>query len=334
MRIALDVMGGDLAPAAPLEAARSAAARFPQARFLLVGPEAEIRAGLGGDAERFDVIDAPEVIRVDEPPAQAVRRKPGASIPVGVDLVRQGQADALVSAGNTGALMVAATLELGTIPGVRRPALATMLPTWDGRGLLMLDLGAQVDCAAEHLVQFAVMGAVFMERVRGLTGPRVALLSIGAEAAKGSRAVREAHELLAASDLNFVGNVEARDLFAGPADVVVCDGFVGNAVLKAIEGTALGIFRLLRQEIQASRLTALGALLARSGLRRVRRRLDYAEYGGAPLLGVNGVVVKCHGSSDARAVANGIGAAVRAVEQGMIARIADHMDKSGKVLKP
>ena len=333
MRIAVDVMGGDLAPAAPLEAVQAAAVRFPQVRFALLGPAAEIRARLGAAASRFDLVDAPEVIAADEPPAQAVRRKTRASIPIGVELLRRGEADALVSAGNTGALMAAGALTLGMIAGVRRPALATQLPTWDGRGFLMLDLGAQVDCTAEHLLHFALMGAVFMERVAGRPRPRVALLNVGTERGKGSRTVREAYDLLAAAGVNFTGNVEARDLFDGPADVVVCDGFVGNAVLKTIEGTALGIFRLLRQEVRASRLAALGAWLARGGLRRVRQRLDYGEYGGAPLLGLNGVVIKCHGSSDARALANGIGAAVRALEQEMVGRIADHVAAAGKVLK-
>jgi len=333
VRIAIDVMGGDLAPAAPLEAARMAAERFPEVRLILVGPAAEIRSRLGGDAGRFDVADAPDVIAAGEEPAQAVRRKPRASIPVGADLVRRGEADAFVSAGNTGALMAAAYLALGTVGAVRRPALATVLPTWDGKGFLMLDLGAQVDCTAQHLVQFAVMGAVFMEQVASRPRPRVALLNIGSESGKGSRAVREAYELLERAGLNFVGNVEARDLFDGPADVVVCDGFVGNAVLKAVEGTALGIFRLLREEVRSSRRAALGMALARSSLQRIRRRLDYAEYGGAPLLGLSRVVIKCHGSSDARAVANGIGVAVRTVQQRMVDRIADHLTAAGEVLK-
>lgn len=333
MRIAIDAMGGDHAPVAPLEAARRALDRFPEARFTLVGPITAIQERLGPDAGRFQLVDAPEVIGADESPAQAFRRKPRASIPVGAGLVRDGEADAFVSAGNTGALMVAGSLVLGMIDGVRRPALATMLPTWDGRGFLMLDLGAQVDCSAEHLLQFAVMGAVYMERVESRPRPRIGLLNIGSESGKGNRAVREAFDLLAAADLNFVGNVEARDVFDGPADVVVCDGFVGNAVLKAIEGTALGIFRQLRQEARSSPLTALGVLLARGGFLRLRQRLDYGEYGGAPLLGLNGVVVKCHGSSDARAIVNGIGAAVRALEQDMVSRIADHVAATGKVLK-
>lgn len=325
-------MGGDQAPAAPLAAARAAAASLPGVRLVLVGPEAAIRDALGPDAAGCEIVDAPEVIGADEPPAQAVRRKRRASIPMGIELVREGRVDAFVSAGNTGALMVAGTLAVGTIAGVRRPALATMLPTWDGAGFLMLDLGAQVDCTGEHLTQFAIMGAVYVERVVGRPRPRVALLSIGTEPAKGNRAVREAHDALAASSLRFIGNVEARDLFDGVADVVVCDGFVGNAVLKAVEGTALGLFRLIRAEARSSPLTAVGAWLAKPGLRRVRRRLDYAEYGGAPLLGLRGVVVKCHGSSNARAIGNGIAAAVRALKEDMIRRIAEHVAAAGEAV--
>lgn len=336
MKIAVDMTGGDHSPSAPIQAVVQAARELPEVEFLIVGPEPAMTNLLeqhGGRGLGIHVIDAPDVIGPDESPAQAVRRKPHSSINVGINLVRAGTADAFLSAGNTGALMVAGTLQLGMLPGVRRPALAAMLPTRDGRGFLLLDLGAQVDCNAEHLVQFAVMGSVYLERVLGVESPRVALLSLGTEPAKGNRAVREAHEALLNSALQFVGNVEARDLFDRVADVVVCDGFVGNAVLKTIEGTAFGLFRLLRAEVNRNFLSSVGAWLARDALLRVRARLDYTEYGGAPLLGLAGVVVKSHGSSNVRALRNGITVAVQAVKEQVISRTAEGIAAAGRTLQ-
>lgn len=321
MRIAVDAAGGDHAPRAPVEAALRAAAGG-ECQVVLVGPEAAVRPLLPAGSRGVELVDAPEVIAPEEQPALAVRRKRRSSVVVGMELLRAGRVDAFVSAGDTGALVVAGKWLLDTLPGVRRPALATVLPTLDGRGLLLLDVGAQVDCQPEDLYRFAVMGAVFAERVLGRRPPRVGLLNVGSEARKGSHLAREAHALLAAGPLTFVGNVEARDLFAAPADVVVADGFVGNLVLKTIEGTAMALMRVLREELGRDARGRLGGLLARPAFRRVRARFDYGEYGGAPLLGLAGAVVKCHGSSDARAIASGIRVAAEMVRGQVLARIA------------
>lgn len=321
MRIAVDAAGGDHAPRAPVEAALAAAARG-DCQVVLVGPAAAVRPLLPSEVRGVELVDAPEVIAADEQPARAIRRKRRSSVVVAVELLRRGEVDGFVSAGDTGALVVAGKWVLDTLPGVRRPALATLLPTLDGRGLLFLDVGAQVDCDPEDLYQFAVMGAVFAEQVLGRRPPRVGLLNIGSEARKGSRLAREAFKRLRHADLAFAGNVEARDLLLGQADVVVADGFVGNLVLKAVEGTAMTLFRLLRQELGGDPRGRLGGLLARPALRRVRERFDYREYGGAPLLGLGGVVVKCHGSSDARAIAAGIRVAVEMVRGRVLPRIA------------
>lgn len=336
MIIAIDAVGGDHAPGIPVAATLTAAGQYASddVQFVLLGPEPVVTEELRrqGDARNIQVLDAPEIISVDEPPAQAVRRKRNSSIVMGTRLVAEGKAHAFLSAGSTGALMVAAKLILGTIPGIERPALATLMPTWDGRAFLMLDLGAQTGSSAENLFQYGLMGSVYMERVMGYHNPRVALLNIGVEAGKGGRTLQEAYELLARSELNFVGNVESRHLLDGKADVIVCDGFIGNILLKNMEGMALGLLELMKAEIRKEPLAMAGAWLARRALRRVRQRIDYSEYGGAPLLGIAGVVIKCHGSSNARAISNGIAMAIEATRQGMIDRISRHLVAVGKAV--
>lgn len=336
MIIAIDAVGGDHAPGIPVAATLTAAGQYASddVQFVLLGPEPVVTEELRrqGDARNIQVLDAPEIISVDEPPAQAVRRKRNSSIVMGIRLVAEGKAHAFLSAGSTGALMVAAKLILGTIPGIERPALATLMPTWDGRAFLMLDLGAQTGSSAENLFQYGLMGSVYMERVMGYHNPRVALLNIGVEAGKGGRTLQEAYELLARSELNFVGNVESRHLLDGKADVIVCDGFIGNILLKNMEGMALGLLELMKAEIRKEPLAMAGAWLARRALRRVRQRIDYSEYGGAPLLGIAGVVIKCHGSSNARAISNGIAMAIEATRQGMIDRISRHLVAVGKAV--
>lgn len=313
MRIAVDAMGGDGAPKAPVEAA-VAAARQGLAEVLLVGPAEALTALLPAGAP-VRVVPAEEVIAGDDQPVSAVQKKKKSSIVVGVSLVRRGEADGFVSAGNTGALMAAGLFVCGRIPGVKRPAISGIFPTLDGVGCVVLDLGAHMDADPENLYQYALMGSVYAEKVRGIARPRVGLLNVGTEETKGNEVTRQAYHLFKGAPFNFVGNVEGRDIFTRAADVVVCDGFVGNVLLKTLEGLGQGIFALLRQELTAGWRERLGTLLVRPALKRFARRVDYAEYGGAPLLGVNGAIIKCHGSSDARALLNGIGVAVRVARE-------------------
>lgn len=298
-------MGGDHAPGEIVAGALDASRRW-QIPITLYGRREVIepileRSGSGADAL---VVDAREVIGPDEKPVQAVRRKKDSSLVRAVDAVQSGDADALVSAGNTGAVMTAATLRLGKI--MRRPAIAAIVPTFSGRPMLMLDAGASVDARPEDLAEYAVVGSLYVEHLYGIDRPRVGLLNIGAEEEKGNEQVRAAYLLLRQLPINFVGNVEGREVVEGQCDVLVCDGFVGNVVLKVIEGFGLGIFQLMRQEIGQTFQSRLGGLLMRDRLRDMSRRLDYFSYGGAPMLGLKGPLIKCHGSSKALAVANAV----------------------------
>ena len=326
MRIAVDAMGGDRQPEAPVQGALSALTRRADLQVLLIGQEAAIRASLPPKvpvADRWRIVDAPEVIGPGDRPVESFRHKRQSSIAVGLELCRGGEADAFVSAGNTGALTAGSLLTLGPLAGVARPAMPVVLPTVDGRGFVLLDVGAHMDAAARNLFDYAVMGSLYAEHVRGTRRPRVALLNVGTEERKGTVISREAFAMLQASDLNFVGNIEGRNLFADHADVVVTDGFVGNVVIKALEGFGHGISQVMGRELRHSGLlTLLGAALAARTLRGLRKRMDYAEYGGVPFLGVGGVCVKCHGSSDARALCNGVLAAGRIVDAGILPSIA------------
>lgn len=301
-------MGGDFAPGPIVEGVAAAARRFPTA-VRLVGPVATLEKALAQYADRAHLavtsVDAPDVVGMDEAPTAALRRKPGASIRVAVQQVADGHASAVVSAGSTGATVMAARTGLGLIAGVERPALAAVIPTKQ-RPAVLLDVGANAECRPGHLVQFGVMGAVFAQIALELERPRVGLLSIGEEASKGNELTREAHRLLAQAPVQFVGNVEARDVYAGVADVIVCDGFTGNVVLKTSESLVDMIETL-----------AGGALSEAVG-----RRLDAAEYGGALLLGVNGVVIVGHGRSSATAVENAIGLAHRFTVERLVERLA------------
>jgi phosphate acyltransferase len=320
--IALDGMGGDHAPDLVVDGAVMAA-RELGVSILLVGPEAELRARLGKDAISLDVevVNATQVVEMDEHPANAVRQKPDSSMVVGVRLVREGRAQAFVSAGNTGAVMAAGLFELRRIRGVDRPALAGVFPTRKG-GTLVIDIGANADSKPEFLAQFALMGAAYMEGVFGINRPKVGLLSNGEEETKGSALVQAAHPRLRELPINFIGNVEGKEIPSGDVDVVVCDGFVGNVVLKLAEGLAGAITGLLREEINASIFSKLCAVGILPAFRRVRRRLDYAEYGGAPLLGLNGVCIVAHGRSNAVAIKNAIRVAKQAVESDVVGTIA------------
>jgi phosphate acyltransferase len=316
MRIVLDAMGGDFAPEAPVAGALAALADLPaSADVVLVGRTAEVEAELAkhGSArpERLDLVEAPDVVGMAEKPLAAVRGKPNSSIGVGLKLQREGKAHAFISAGNTGAVMAASALMLGLHPGVDRPAIATLFPTAT-KPVLVLDAGANIDCSPRELRGFAHLGAVYARDVLGRASPAVGLLSIGEEAEKGNAAVKEAHGLLKAEAhaFRFVGNVEGRDILAGDVDVVVCDGFVGNVVLKFYESVAHLFTGLLNREMDAT-------VLRSEAMQRVFTVLDYSTYGGAPLLGVRGVSIICHGRSSARAIRNAIGVAVQAAGSGL-----------------
>lgn len=316
IRIALDAMGGDFAPEAPVEGALLALDDLPAScEILLVGRTAEIQAVLdrrGGPRERIRVVEAPEKIEMAEKPLAAVRGKRQSSIVVGLGLQKQGEADAFISAGNTGAVMAASALLLGLHTGVDRPAIATVFPT-ASKATLVLDSGANIDCSPRELRGFAHLGAVYARDVMKRPHPSVALLNIGEEAEKGNTAVREAYALLQAEahrEFDFVGNVEGRDILGGQIDVVVCDGFVGNVVLKFYESVARLFTGLLRREME-------DAVLKSEAMGRVFTVLDYSTYGGAPLLGVKGVSIISHGRSSARAIKNAIRVALQSVESGL-----------------
>jgi glycerol-3-phosphate acyltransferase PlsX len=327
MRIAIDAMGGDIGPSVTVDGAL-VAARHLQVALLLVGDRAAIESELARHPaatlfRRIDIqiADAPERIEMSESAAQALRRKPRASIRVAAEAVRDGRADALFSAGHTGASVMAAHAAFGVLPGVDRPALATIIPT-RRKPAVLLDAGASVGCRPPHLVQFAVMGSAYARVALGLAAPRVGLLSVGEEATKGNELTREAHRLLKDAPINFIGNVEGRDVYAGEADVIVCDGFTGNVVLKVSEGLVETIETLLRDELASTFSGRVGSVLSWQAFRRFRRRVDYSEYGGAPLVGLNGLCIVGHGRSSAKAVANAVTMAVRAVNEDLLGRLS------------
>jgi glycerol-3-phosphate acyltransferase PlsX len=319
-------MGGDHAPEQIVRGAAQAAAEYSDVTVILTGDQERIRpllANLPG-GERVEVVHTSQVIETGEPPVQALRRKKDSSLVVAINLVKDGAADAVVSAGSTGAFMAGSLLTLGRLAGVDRPALASVVPTLKG-GSLLIDMGANVDCKPENLLQFAVMGSCYAEAILGVARPRIGLLSVGAEETKGNELVKATHELLkSAQGLNFIGNIEARDIPHGGADVVVCDGFAGNIVLKLTEGLASAIFSMLKDELTKSVARKLAAATLKPAFVGLKKKMDYAEYGGAPLLGLKGAVIKCHGSSDARAIKNGIRVARQFVAQGVLGRIDDY----------
>jgi glycerol-3-phosphate acyltransferase PlsX len=321
LRIAVDAMGGDLAPDEVIKGA-SLAAQELGVEVLLVGHQQRIEPVLA-DLPRsgIEILHASDVIEMQDLAIRAARKKKDASIVVAARSVKEGRADALVSAGSTGAAMVATLLSWGRIKGIERPAIGTVMPTPEGRCVL-LDAGAHVNAKPNHLVQYARMGSVYAERVLGMQKPRVGLLNIGEEETKGCELVLEVFpRLKALPQINFVGNIEGRDILSGRVDVIICDGFVGNVVLKFAEGMARTIFLLLRDALSADLKSRVGGLLITDALQRVKARLDYSEYGGAPLLGVDGICVISHGSSDAPAIFNAIRVAKEAVEQDVTSHI-------------
>ena len=323
IRIAVDAMGGDAAPSAVVDGAVEAARQLA-VHVMLVGPTTVLTAALARHSDwrrlGLEIVEAPDVIGMTEVPTATLRRKPGASVRVAAELVKEKRADALVSAGHTGATVMAAYGAFGTIPGVDRPALAASIPT-RSRLAVLVDAGANVECRPQHLLQFAVMGSVHARVAYGMERPRVGLLSVGEEETKGNDLTRDAHRLLKTSSLNFIGNVEGSDIHRGSADVIVCDGFTGNVVLKTSEGLVETVEALLGEELRGTFSSHVGYLLSRRAFRRFRRRVDYSEYGGAPLLGVAGLAIIGHGRSSAKAIRNAIAMAHRLATSDFIPRV-------------
>jgi glycerol-3-phosphate acyltransferase PlsX len=324
MKIVVDAMGGDRAPGIVVEGAVQAA-RDLGLEVILVGQRGAIQA----EMSLYDTAGLPltvhhasQVIEMDEHPAAAVKAKKDSSMIVGMDLVRRGEGDAFFTAGNSGGALAAALFRLGRIRGIKRPALSTVFPSQTPQGYcFLLDIGANADCKPEYLVQFALMGSIYAERVLGVPHPRVAIVSNGEEEGKGNQLVQDTTPLLKNSGLNFTGNAEGKDIVWGLADVIVTDGFTGNVVIKLAEGVSKLLLDVLKEEIMSRSVAKVGAVLAKPAFDAVQRRLDYREYGGAPLLGVDGVVIVGHGRSDAKAIRNAIRVAAQTVENGVLEAI-------------
>lgn len=329
MRIAVDAMGGDHAPKSTVLGALAAIKEKPAITVVLVGDEQAIRNHLPQDIPaNIEIVPAAEVILPDDEPVRAVRRKKNSSLVVAVEMAREKKVDAMISAGNTGALMTAGLLYAGRMDGIERPALCAYIPNTKGRVTLTLDVGANMDAKPHQLVQYAVMGSLYAEKVLGFERPTVGLLNVGTEEGKGNELTKAVFPLLQEADLNFIGNVEARDVMQGACDVLVCDGFVGNVLLKAVEGAASTIFSQLKQEFMSSLINKLGAAILKPGLVRFKKKMDYAEYGGAPLLGLKSPVIKAHGSSNERAMKNAIVSATRFIQQDVNEIIQQSLQKN------
>ncbi|MBQ4125664.1 MAG: phosphate acyltransferase PlsX [Desulfovibrio sp.] len=323
--IAVDAMGGDFGPAVLVPGAIEAS-RLYGVKVLLVGDTpkmARVAEGLDCTGAEFDYVQADEVVLMNERPADVLRRKKNSSIQVGCRLVREGKADAVVSAGHSGAAVACGMFIIGRLKGVERPALCTLMPT-EKNPVIVLDVGANVDCRPYHLFQFGLMGDAFARDILNYASPRVSILSIGEEEGKGNSQVKESYELLKlAKNLNFIGNAEGRDIFSGNVDVVVCDGFVGNIVVKMGEGLAMALTRMLKSVFKSSPLAMLGGLLARGAFRKFKRTIDYAEYGGAPLLGLKRLAIVCHGKSNSKAMTSAIRMAATFVRKNTQEKLAE-----------
>lgn len=326
MKIVVDAMGGDNAPGAMIEGCVSAVCELG-VEIILVGDSAVINNELSKysyDKAKVEVVHASEVILNNEHPAMAIRKKKDSSIAVGLQLVKEGRGGAFISAGSTGALLAGAIFIIRRIKGISRPALAPIMPGLKG-GFMIIDVGANVDCKPEHLLQFGIMGSVYYERVLNVKNPKVGLVNNGSEEEKGNELTKETFKLLKQSDLNFIGNIEPRDIPEGEVQVIVCDGFVGNTVLKLYEGAASMIFGALKEELMSSVISKIGALILKSSFKKLKKKFDYTEYGGAVLLGVNGAVIKAHGSSNSKAVKNAIRQAKLCLENNVVERIRDNV---------
>lgn len=332
INVVLDAMGGDYAPAEMVKGAVEALKASKEIKILLVGQETAISGELGQytyDKDRIEVVNATEVIETEESPVNAIRRKKDSSIVVGMNLVKQGKADAFVSAGSSGAILVGGQVIVGRIKGVERPPLAPLIPTEKGVSLL-IDCGANVDARPSHLVQFARMGSIYMEHVMGIQNPRVAIVNIGAEEEKGNALVKETFPLLKeCPDINFTGSIEAREIPHGGADVIVCEAFVGNVILKLYEGVGATLISKVKSGMMGSLRSKIGALLVKPALKETLKTFDASQYGGAPLLGLNGLVVKTHGNSKANEVCNSILQCVAFKEQGINDKIRESL-KTGQ----
>src|SRR5438552_10030813 len=333
MRIAVDVMGGDHGCGVVIEGAKRALLADKKITALyLVGQKDQIHAALphrGFRDHRVRVVHASEVLTMEDKPAAAVRKKKDCSIARAIELVHEGKADAVVSLGNTGGIFTAATFKLGRLPGVDRGGIATVIPTPDNE-FVLLDSGANIECKPMHLAQYAIMGSIYSREILGYKNPRVGVLSIGTEENKGNGLTLEAFKLCKKLDINFIGNVEGHDLFKSGVDVVVCDGFVGNIVLKTCESLAVGIFTMLKRELKANLGRKLGALLAQNAFRTIKKRMDPEAYGGAPLLGFNGAVMKAHGSARERAIASAIRVATETLQHRINQIIAQQIARANE----
>lgn len=330
MKIAVDAMGGDYAPGVVVKGAIEAARDYPGIEVILVGDEEKIKSRLGEfkySGSGIEIHPASEVIQMSESAAASVRRKRNSSIVVGINLVKEGRADAFFSAGNTGAVVCAATLGLGLLSGVERPGIAIITPTLKGISLIV-DVGANIDAKPLHLLQYGIMGSAYLENIFNVPNPSVGLLNVGEEETKGTEFVKETYELLSKSGINFIGNVEGKALFSGQCDVIVCDGFIGNVALKVTEGTAEAIQVFLKRHLlKTNFLGKIGILLLKKTFIRFKKELDYSEYGGAPLLGVGGVVIIGHGRSNVKAIKNAIRVAKEEVERRFNEKILEALAK-------
>jgi len=327
MRIVLDAMGSDSAPKVEIEGAIQAVEEFG-CELVLVGDEKAITEELAkynDHSDKIKIIHAPERIEMNEPAAISVRRKRHSSIVLGVELLKKNEADAFVSAGNTGAVVCAATLSLRLLPGIERPGIAVVIPTLIGNSMI-LDVGANIDPKPIHMLQYGIMADAYAKYILHKPNPKVGLLNVGEEENKGTDFIKEAHTLLSESKLNFIGNVEGRDIYGGNADIVLCDGFVGNVILKVSESVVDTIVKLLKNEIKSSIIATLGAALASNAFKELKKKMDYSEYGGAPLLGVDGRCIISHGSSSPKAIKNAIRVATEYKEQDVNKHIVEELE--------
>lgn len=318
IQIAIDAMGGDHAPEEIIKGAEQAISET-DIRLILVGDKYRVAPLVR--SKNTEIVHADEVIGMNDSPVTAVKQKKNSSINIGLGLVKDKKADAFISAGNTGALMAASLFKLGRIEGIERPAIATIFPTIRGGEVLLLDMGANVDCKPKHLQQFGQMGSQYAEHVMHVNSPKVGLLNIGTEKEKGNELVQESYPLLSESHVNFTGFVEPNDILTGKTDVIVCDGFVGNIVLKLCESTSNAIISLLKEEIRKGIVSSAGALLLKPSFTRLKKRIDYDEHGAAPLLGLNGIVFKAHGRAKAKAIKNAIRTCTEAVRENIVGSI-------------
>ena len=332
MKIFVDAMGGDFAPQAPVEGALEALRRYPEIEVVLAGVIPEIEKYLVNCDDvraRIELLDAPEVITNDESPVMGVRRKTNSATVKGMLALRDKEVEGFVSAGSTGAVLAGGMFRLGRIPGIERPALAPMLP--NGKGyVLLIDCGANVDCKPEYLIQFGMMGTAYMQGVMGMDNPRVGLVNIGAESEKGNALVKATYPMMETAPYNFIGNVEARDVMADVADVLVADGFSGNLILKNTEGVAMALLKIIKNEMMADTRGKIAGLIGKPAFKRVKKLMDYTEVGGAPLLGVQGAVVKAHGSSNAHAFSCAIGQLIKMVNS----KVVDIIEKGVAAIVP